>query len=350
MLVTHLEKMEAGMTVHPGAITMTARPLGVANGLLKVGLAKTLYGEHNGTNQEVKEGLHEYLSRDRDMSARSTRKIRQALMLPNIDTFDNPTCCIINLMSIEKQSDKPLYEDILWSRPVRRTGRVLLVGGHRDGFAELQKLYQGFEDAQVAECHLALPDKLSKLVGNLEGISLLASNPSGSIARDALAELVHLADESDLVSLGPDLSNNSETTLVMQRLITETHASILIPPQSAEQLLPEAGEWKDKQNLLLVINHRQLYKLATKLAVDTTIPLSPTGDSIAGIALSVSKTFLPSLVITFEDSFIIAVGGKASITKANTTKVGLLATFWLQNSTKHYEALTTAAYLINNPE
>lgn len=253
-------------------------------------------------------------------------------------------------MSIEKQSDKPLYEDILWSRPVRRTGRVLLVGGHRDGFAELQKLYQGFEDAQVAECHLALPDKLSKLVGSLEGISLLASNPSGSVARDALAELVHLANESDLVSLGPDLSNNSETTLVMQRLITETRASILIPPQSTEQLLPEAGEWQEKESLLLCVNHKQLYKLATKLAIDATIPLSPTVDSIAGIALAVSKEFLPSLVVSFENNIIVAVDGKASITKANTKNVGLLATFWLQNSTKHYEALTTAAYLINNPE
>lgn len=271
-------------------------------------------------------------------------------MLPNIDTFDNTLCCIINLMSIEKQSDKPLYEDILWSRPVRRTGRVLLVGGHRDGFAELQKLYQGFEDAQVAECHLALPDKLSKLVGSLEGISLLASNPSGSIARDALAELVHLANESDLVSLGPDLSNNSETTLVMQRLISETGASILIPPQSADQLLPEAGEWKDKQNLLLFVNHKQLYKLATKFAVDATIPLSPTSETIAEIALAVSRVFSPSLVIMMPDSIVITGNGRASITKTATTDlgktIGLLATFWLQNSSKKYEALTAGASLI----
>lgn len=255
---------------------------------------------------------------------------------------------------IEKQSDKPLYEDILWSRPVRRTGRILLAGGHRDGFAELQKLYQGFEDAQVAECRLALPDKLSKLVGSLEGISLLASNPSGSIARDALAELVHLANESDLVSLGPDLSNNSETTLVMQRLITETRASVLIPPQSTEQLLPEAGEWKEKENLLLCVNHKQLYKLATKLAVDTTIPLSPTADLIAEIAQKVSETFAPSLILLMPDSIIVAVNGKSSIAKAQTSNLGeitgLLGTFWLQSSTKRYEALTTAAYLINNPE
>lgn len=253
-------------------------------------------------------------------------------------------------MSIEKQSDKTLYEDILWSRPVRRTGRILLIGGHRDGFAELQKLYQGFEDAQVAESRLALPDKLSKLVGSLEGISLVASTPSGSISRDALAELVYLANESDLVSLGPDLSNNSETTLTMQRLITETRASIVIPPQSAEQLLPEAGEWKNKENLLLFLHHKQLYKLASKLAVNTTIPLHATSDSIAEIALAVSKEFSPSLVVQFEDSIIIAVDGKVSITKAKTTDVGLLATFWLQNSSKKYEALTTAAHLIDHPE
>lgn len=253
---------------------------------------------------------------------------------------------------IEKQVDKPLYEDILWSRPVRRTGRILLVGGHRDGFAELQKVYQGFEDAQVAECRLALPDKLSKLVGSLEGVSLLASTPSGSIARDALSELVYLANESDLVSLGPDLSNNSETTLVMQRLIAETRASVVIPPQSAEQLLPEAGEWKDKENLLLFLNQKLLYKLAAKLAVDATIPLNPTADSIAEITLAVSKEFSPSVVVLFENSIIVAIDGKASITKTKTSNigklVGLLGTFWLQNESKRYEALTTGAYSANN--
>lgn len=233
---------------------------------------------------------------------------------------------------------------------MRRTGRVLLVGGHRDGFAELQKVYAGFEAAQVAECHLALPDKLSKLVGSLEGISLLASNPSGSIARDALTELVHLADESDMVSLGPDLSNNSETTLVMQRLIAETRASVLIPPQSTEQLLPEAMEWKNKENLLLFIKHKQLYKLAAKLAVDATIPLSPSADAIAQIALASSREFSPSLVISYENSIIVSVGGKTSITTATTTNVGLLAALWLQNQSKRYEALTTAAYLIDHPE
>lgn len=250
--------------------------------------------------------------------------------------------------NIEKQADKLLYEDILWSRPVRRTGRVLLVGGHRDGFAELQKLFQGFEDAQVAECRLALPDKLSRLVGSLEYVSLVASTPSGSVSRDALAELVYLANESDLVSIGPDLSNNSETTLAMQRLIAETRASILIPPQSTEQLLPEAGEWKDKENLLLFLNHKQLYRLASKLAVDATIPLSPTVDAIAGIALAVSKEFSPSLIISLENSLIVAVTGKVSITQIKTLDTGLLATFWLQNTSKKYEALTTGAHLISS--
>lgn len=255
----------------------------------------------------------------------------------------------IDMNYIEKQLDTPLYEDILWSRPVRRTGRVLLVGGHRDGFSSLQKLYQEFEEAQVAETRLALPNKLSKLVGSLEYISLLASTPSGSISRDALAELVYLANESDLVSLGPDLSNNSETILTMQRLIAETRASVLIPPQSAEQLLPEAGEWKNKENLLLCINHKQLYKMAAKLAVDVSIPLNPTTDAIAEIAQAVSGEFFPSLVIIFGDSCIIAVDGSASITKTKTTNIGLLATFWLQNSSKKYEALTTAAHLIDHP-
>lgn len=252
---------------------------------------------------------------------------------------------------IEKQSDKVLYGDILWSRPVRRTGRILLVGGHRDGFAELQKLYQGFEKAQVAECQLALPDKLSKLVGNLEGVNLLASTPSGSIARDALSELVYLSNESDLVSLGPDLSNNSETILTAQRLIAQTRASILIPPQSTEQLLSEAGQWKNKDNLLLFVNQKQLYKLAIKLSANVTIPLQASNDSTAQISLAISKEYAPSIVVLTADSAIVTVNGKASINKTKTNDtgnlVGLLSTFWLQNPSKRYEALTSAVFVHN---
>lgn len=242
------------------------------------------------------------------------------------------------------------YEDIIWNRPLRRTGRVLLVGGHRDGFANLQKLYAEFDAAQVAECRLALPDKLSRLVGNLIGVSLVASTPSGSIARDALAELEYLANESDLVSIGPDLSNNSETTLAMQRLIDETRASVLIPPMSTEQLLPEIGEWKVKDNLLIFLTYKQLYKLAAKLAVDVHIPLNPTTDSLAEMAAKISKEFLPSMVINFENNLIIAVQGQTSVTQVSRLDVGLIATLWLQNQSKRYEALTTAAYLTDHPE
>ncbi len=254
------------------------------------------------------------------------------------------------MSSIQKQTTKPLYQDILWSRPVRRTGRVLLVGGHKDGFANLQKLYTQFEAAQVADCRLALPDKLSKFVSSLEGISLVSSTPSGSISRDALAELVYLANESDLVSLGPDLSNNSETTLTMQRLIAETRASVLIPPQSIDQLMAEASQWQTKQNLLLCINHKQLYKLASKLATNATIPLQPTADQIAEIAQTVSIDFSPNLIIGFDKWIIVAAHGQVSLTKATAIDIGLMATFWLQNTAKKYEALTTAAFLIDHPE
>lgn len=243
------------------------------------------------------------------------------------------------------------YQDILWNRPIRRTGRILLAGGHRDGFAELQKAYVGFDVAGAAECHLALPDKLSRLVGNLEGISLLASNPSGSIARDATAELTHLANESDAICIGPDLSHNSETTLTMQRVITETRAAVIIPPATTEQLLDEALAWKDKENLLLFINQKQLYKLATKLAANVTIPLSASIDNLTEIATAVSKLYKPSLVIQFKDYVIVAAGGEASSTKIelqsadNGALVGLLGLFWLQNATKPLQALAAASHI-----
>jgi len=244
------------------------------------------------------------------------------------------------------------YQDILWSRPTRRTGRILLAGGHRDGFAELQKAFVGFDAAGAADCHLALPDKLSRLLGSLEGISLVPSNPSGSIARDAVAELTHLANEADLICIGPDLSNNSETTLAMQRVIAETRSSVVIPSSSTEQLISEAGEWHDKSNMMIFINQKQLFKLATKLAVDATIPLSITNEALLEIIKAVSTNYAPVLVLATKDAIIYAVAGTSGIVKVevnpedNGAITGLFGLFWLQNQSTPLEALQAAAYIV----
>lgn len=243
------------------------------------------------------------------------------------------------------------YNDILWSRPTRRTGRILLAGGHRDGFADLQKTFIGFDVAGAAECHLALPDKLSKLVGNLEGVTLVPSNPSGSIARDAVAELVHLANEADLICAGPDLSNNSETTLALQRVIAETHASVVIPPTSTEQLLDEAGEWRTKSNMMIFMNQKQLFKLTAKLAVDTTIPLTITPEAISEISQKTSLDYSPVIVVITKDALIYSTNGEAGILKIDVTPddygaiTGLFGLFWLQNQRNTFDALQAAAHI-----
>lgn len=248
---------------------------------------------------------------------------------------------------IEKQGKQPLYENILWSRPQRRTGRILLVGGHRDGFAELQRTYAEFDVTSIAEVRLALPNKLSRLISGLIGVSLVPSTPSGSIARDALAELVHLANEADAVCIGPNLSNNSETILTMERLIDETSAAVIIPPHSAEQFLSVMRKWHVKNNLLIFLTHKQLYKLAADVAADTKIPLNPTPESIAEMSQAISTKFAPSIVTYFEDSIIVSVQGKTSLTNNSSDHiVGEMAALWLQES-KKYEALTTAAYIIH---
>lgn len=87
-LGARLDDVEAGMAMHPRAVRVTARSLSVTDGLLEVGLAKTLHGEHNGADQEMKEGLHYNLSRVEGRAGADIAQIRQALMLPKYNTFD----------------------------------------------------------------------------------------------------------------------------------------------------------------------------------------------------------------------------------------------------------------------
>lgn len=97
-LVARFEDVEAGMTVHPRAVTVTARSLSVANGLLEAGLVQSLQRQHSGTNQEVKNRLHGNLSRE------------QGRVDANSRIFDKTLCYqILTLLTILPYKPSYIY-------------------------------------------------------------------------------------------------------------------------------------------------------------------------------------------------------------------------------------------------
>src|SRR3954462_7666379 len=96
--------------------------------------------------------------------------------------------------------DKPLFPDLLWSRPEnkRQAGKLLIVGGNTHGFAAAGEAYAEAIKAGIGTARVLLPDGLQKTVGRVfEAGEYAPSTPSGSFGRQALAELLSLSRWAD---------------------------------------------------------------------------------------------------------------------------------------------------------
>ncbi|HEY6736275.1 MAG TPA: hypothetical protein VI322_01010, partial [Candidatus Saccharimonadia bacterium] len=122
-----------------------------------------------------------------------------------------------------KQANIPLYPQVLYNRPVTRTGagRLLLVGGHTGEFSQPTAFNQLALAAGAGECRVVMPDKLAALLAGAPGVYFGAATASGSLSRDALGRILQLAEEADALAIGTSLSNNSDTTMLVERLLTE---------------------------------------------------------------------------------------------------------------------------------
>src|SRR4051812_16862820 len=120
-----------------------------------------------------------------------------------------------------RQEDEPLFPNILYNRPVTRhaAGRLLVAGGHSGEISLPTIIHQLGIAAGLGECHVVLPDNLAKFLGGAPGTFFAASNPSGSLAPEALGRILELSEEADAVALGASLSNNSTTAMLVENLV-----------------------------------------------------------------------------------------------------------------------------------
>lgn len=120
----------------------------------------------------------------------------------------------------QKQTvDKPLFPDMLWSRPENKlyAGKLLIIGGNAYGFAAANEAYVEAGKAGIGVARMLLPDSLHKLLGKQFAAGEFApTTPSGSFSQRALAEALATANWADGVLLAGDLGRNSETAILIE--------------------------------------------------------------------------------------------------------------------------------------
>ncbi len=254
----------------------------------------------------------------------------------------------------QKQTDKPLFPDLIWSRPEnkRQAGKLLIVGGNLHGFAAPAEAYQTTEAAGIGIVKVLLPDVLKKVVGQIiEHGEYAPSTPSGSFSQKGLDELLLLDNWSDGTLLAGDFGRNSETAILIEKFLHKTSSPLTITKDAVDYITSAPQMALDHPKISIVLPVAQLQLLAKQLNHSRPIRFGMDLLQLVEALHELSSKHRINLITKHLEHILVAVEGNVSITKLlkdipiwRLKTAAYISVWWLQNADKPFEALTTAVF------
>ncbi len=251
-------------------------------------------------------------------------------------------------------SDKPLFPDLLWSRPENKqfAGKLLIVGGNLYGFSAPAEAYQTAVKAGIGTARVLLPDALQKTVGRMfEAGEYAPSTPSGSFGQKALAELLAMSNWSDGVVIAGDLGRNSETAILLEKFVEKYPGQLTVTKDAADYFTAAPQKLLSRGDTTLVISLAQIQKLASSVKYPKAVTFSMDLIRIVELLHDFTEKYPVNLIIKHLENIITASQGKVSSTKLaaemeiwRVNAAACAATWWLQNPSKPFKSLTTAVF------
>jgi NAD(P)H-hydrate repair Nnr-like enzyme with NAD(P)H-hydrate dehydratase domain len=254
-----------------------------------------------------------------------------------------------------RQTDAPLFPQLEWSRPELKAqaGKLLIIGGTKHGFAVPAEAYSAAAQAGAGSMHVLLPESLRRSVGKLfPEADFAPSTISGSFAGSSLAEWCAAAHWADGVLLPGDISRNSETTILLESFLEKHSGQVTLTKDAADLLCQQPLSILHRPETLLVLAMGQLQKLGS----EAHFPRAFTGEmglvQLADALYEFTKRFAPYIVVKHQGQLVVAAAGQISTTPyPNDQSVWRLraatiaSVWWMQNPSKPFQALTTAAWV-----
>ena len=208
-------------------------------------------------------------------------------------------------LSYWQKAKQPLFTDLVWNLPERKTGRVAVLGGNSQSFSTPVRISEYLaRQFPIQTVATLLPDALRSKLPPLPNLTFFPSTASGSFDRSPALRAA-LADPDAALFIG-DLSKNSATTIALAEAIRPTPSPLLVLARdSLDTLAPEAGNWLNRDRLIIVASLLQLQKLLRAIYYPRMImlsqPLVPTLETLHKFTLS-----YPVTLCTFHQGQIIA--------------------------------------------
>jgi NAD(P)H-hydrate repair Nnr-like enzyme with NAD(P)H-hydrate dehydratase domain len=249
-------------------------------------------------------------------------------------------------------SGKPLYPDIEWSKPEQRSqaGRLGIIGGNKLGFAGVAEAYSTALKLGVGELRVLLPDVLRKTIPpTITDTIFGATNPSGSLARDALLEMRALGQWANEILLVGDAGRNSETAIVYEDFLRDYTGPLTLTRDAVDLIKNSSGAIVDRPDTLLVVSFAQLQKLFQSVYYPKILTFSMQLTSLVEALHKFTITYPVSIVVLHKDYLVIANGGDIittqwenpmAIWRGNTATKA--ASYWLWNPQALLAAVATS--------
>lgn len=253
-----------------------------------------------------------------------------------------------------KQTDKPLFPELEWSRPETKAqaGKLLIVGGNQFGFVEPSEAFKAAEAAGIGTARLLLPDSLRRYIGKTFTAGELASTtPSGSFSLKALASLIDMSMWADGVLIAGGIGRNSETTVLFETFLEKYQGQVTITKDAADIFCQQPISMLHRPNTLLVLAMGQLRQLGSEARYPRAFTSEMGLVQLVDNLYEFTKRFSLALITKHQGHFVVALNGQVSTTAikddAHMWRIATAArasVWWLQNPSKPFEALTTAVY------
>lgn len=247
---------------------------------------------------------------------------------------------------------KPLFADLLWSRPENRAhaGKLLIIGGNAHGFAAAATAYAEATKAGIGTARVLLPDSLQKTVGRVfEAGEYVPSTPSGSFSQKALAELLAAAAWSDGVLLAGDLGRNSEAAILLEKFIQKYSGPLTITQDAADYFTKAPTTLLKRAQTTLVVSFAQLQKLAISARFTQAFTYEMDLIRLVESLHIFTLAHQINLITKRGPTIFVATQGSVSTTQLENdeqvwrVKTAAHAAVWhLQNQQRPFEALTTS--------
>ena len=249
-------------------------------------------------------------------------------------------------------ADAPLYPDIEWSKPEQKSqaGKLGIIGGNQLGFAGVAEAYSTALGTGAGHIRVLLPDVLKKTIPPVITDTIFApTNPSGSLSKDAIAEMNALGEWANSILLIGDAGRSGETAVVYEQFIQKYTGQLVLTRDAIDLVKNGSDMLVERPNTVLIASFAQLQKLFQSVYYPKVLTFSMQLTNLVEAVHKFTITYPVTIAVLHKDHLIVASNGEVTSQVWNNPMLiwrgsvaAKAAAYWLWTPSKPLEAITSS--------